>query len=177
MAAIKKFQTGFRLIAGEALNTIVSAVNNLTGNGTAGPVSATTVTATGNISTTANVTGQSVFAGTGGKIGYATGGAAVTQLTNRTTGVTINNPCGQITTNNASLAAAAFADFVVTNSLVLATDTIVVSIIPGGTGAPVAFVVNVAAGSFSIRVFNQHATTADTSADVINFAVLKSVAA
>ena len=84
---------------------------------------------------------------------------------------------GQITTDTTSLAAGAFADFVVTNSAVVATDTIVVSIIPGGTGLPVASVVNVAAGSFTVRVFNQHAATADTSADKINFAILRAVAA
>lgn len=109
-------------------------------------------------------------------MGYSTGaGGTVTQSTNRSTGVTINTVCGAITTNNASLAAAAFADFVVTNSTVGANDLPQVAIKPGGTGSPVASVVNVAAGSFTIRVLNQHAATADTSADVINFRIDKGV--
>ena len=36
----------------------------------------------------------------GKAIGYTTGGA-VTQLTNKSTGVTLNQPCGQITTDDA----------------------------------------------------------------------------
>jgi hypothetical protein len=115
---------------------------------------------------------------TGAGIGYATGaGGAVTQGTNRATGVTLSKLSGQITTHNASLAAAAHADFVVTNTQVLATDTIVANITPGGTGSPRVDVVNVAAGSFTLRVTNDHASVADTSADVINFAVFRGVAA
>lgn len=109
-------------------------------------------------------------------IGYATGaGGTVTQATNRSTGVTLSKVSGQITTNTASLAAAAFADFIVTNTTVAATDTIIVNIVPGGTGSPRAVVVNVGSGSFTIRVTNDHASTADTSADVINFNVIKGV--
>ena len=36
----------------------------------------------------------------GKAIGYVSGGA-VTQLTSKSTGVTLNQPCGQITTHNA----------------------------------------------------------------------------
>ncbi len=108
------------------------------------------------------------------KMGYASGaGGAVTQLTNRTTGVTLNKLSGQITTNNASLAAGAEAEFTVTNSEVDATDVVVVNITPGGTGTPQAYVSTVADGSFKVTLTNLHATTADTSADVINFAVIK----
>jgi hypothetical protein len=54
---------------------------------------------------------------TGVGIGYATGaGGAVTQATDRTTGVTLSKLTGQITTNNASLAAGAEAEFTVTNT-------------------------------------------------------------
>lgn len=113
-----------------------------------------------------------------GSLGYATGaGGTVTQLTDRTTGVTLNKTCGAITTHTASLAAAAEATFTVTNSTVAATDVVVVSIKPGGTGTPQAYVSNVAAGSFAITITNLHASVADTSADVINFAVVKAVAA
>lgn len=42
MAAIPQFLAGFRLVTGDALNTIINAVNNLTGNGTPGAVTGTT---------------------------------------------------------------------------------------------------------------------------------------
>ncbi len=108
--------------------------------------------------------------------GYATGaGGAVTQITSRATGVTLNNVCGTITTDDTSLAAAAEATFTVTNSTVAATDTVVVSMQTITTGTPVPFVTDVSAGSFDITISNLHASTADTSADLINFAVIKSV--
>ena len=111
-------------------------------------------------------------------VGYVSGaGGAVTQGTDRSTGVTLSTLTGQITTNAASLAAGAEATFTVTNTLVAATDIIVLSLTAGGTGSPQAYVSTVAAGSFAITVTNLHASTADTSADVINFAVIKGVAA
>lgn len=113
-------------------------------------------------------------------IGYKTTvGGAVTQITSRATGVTLDKLCGTITTDATSLAAAAEATFVVTNSKVVATDVVVVCVKSGGTtvGSTIAVVTAVAAGSFSITVTNLHASTADTAALVINFAVIKSVAA
>lgn len=111
-------------------------------------------------------------------IGFGTGvGGAVTQATSRTTGVTLSKVCGQITTHNASLAAAAKAAFVVTNTKVAAADVVVATITSGGTGTPRVDVIGVAAGSFTLQITNDHAATADTSADIINFAVLKGVAA
>jgi len=116
---------------------------------------------------------------TGSGIGYATGaGGAVTQATSRTTPVTLSKLCGAITTNNASLAAGAEATFTVTNTTVAATDTVVVSLkTPSSTGLSLPFVSTTAAGSFDITLTNLHASTADTSASVINFAVHKAVAA
>lgn len=111
-----------------------------------------------------------------GALGYVTGaGGAVTQITSRATGVTLSKLTGQITTDSTSLAAAAEATFTVTNTLVAATDLILLNITPGGTGTPHAYVSAVAAGSFDITITNLHAATADTSADVINFAVIKGV--
>ena len=121
------------------------------------------------------------FRGLTAGFGYASGvGGAVTQLTNRTTGVTLNKLCGTITTNNASLAAEATADFVVTNSTVAATDVVLVSVKSGSNGGGTLVTVNgVAAGSFTIRVHNGNvaAGTAETGAILINFVVIKSVAA
>lgn len=113
------------------------------------------------------------------KFGYETGaGSTVTQITNRSTGVTINAVCGQITTDDTSLAAGAEATFTVTNSEVAATDVVVVSAASGQTtSTSVPLVTAVAAGSFDITLTNLHASTADTGAMVINFAVIKSVSA
>lgn len=112
------------------------------------------------------------------KIGYATGaGDTVTQITNRSTGVTINKPCGKIQTDTTSLAAAAEATFTVTNSVVEIGDVVVVSIRSGTAATTIAFVTAVAAGSFDITISNLHASTAETGAIVINFAVIKGVTA
>ena len=112
-------------------------------------------------------------------IGYATGaGAAVTQITSRATGVTINAISGTITTDTTSLAAAAEAVFTVTNSSVAIGDVIVLSARSGQTaGTSVPIVTAVAAGSFDITLTNLHASTADTGAMIINFAVIKAVSA
>lgn len=111
--------------------------------------------------------------------GFKTGkgiGGTVTQATNRTTGVTLNALSGQITTNNASLAAEAAAIFTVTNSKVAATDVVVASIVSGTNGGNTEVTVNaVAAGSFDLKVANNNAAagTAETGAIVINFVVIK----
>jgi hypothetical protein len=104
-------------------------------------------------------------------------GGTVTQATNRTTGVTLSKLCGQITTNNASLAAEAAAEFTVTNTKVGAADVVIVSIASGTDGGNTAVnVTAVAEGSFKIKVSNNNAAagTAETGAIVINFAVIKS---
>lgn len=126
------------------------------------------------------VTGAVTSSGSPG-IGYATGaGGAVTQATNRTTGVTLSKMSGTITTNNASLAAEAAAAFTVTNTLVAIGDVIVLSIQSGSNGGNTAVnVTTVAAGSFAISVANNNAAggTAETGAILINFGVIKCVSA
>lgn len=138
------------------------------------PAATVTVTLT-TTSTTFGTSILSTYASAGS--GYATGaGGSVTQLTSRTTGVTLSKPCGQITTHTASLAAGATAKFTVTNTLVAATDHVDVSIQSGTTtDATRVRVQSVAAGSFTIVVENGHASTAETGAIVINFAVTKVV--
>lgn len=126
------------------------------------------------------MTGVHQAKGRNDAIGYRAGGSTVTQLTNRTTGVTLHALSGAITTNNASLAAEASADFVVTNNLVKATDTVVPSIRSGSNGGgTIVSVAGVADGSFTLRVHNGNvaAGTAETGAIIINFAVVKAVQA
>lgn len=116
-------------------------------------------------------------------LGYKAGGGAggtVTQITNRSTGVTINKLCGTITTDTTSLAAEASAAFVVTNSKVAINDVVVVSIRSGSVALNTDVLVSrVANGSFTITVVNNNAAagTAETGAIVINFAVIKATVA
>lgn len=113
--------------------------------------------------------------------GYATGaGGAVVQITSRSTGVTLSKLSGTIQTDTTSLAAEAAAVFTVTNTTVAIGDVIVLSIQSGTNGGNTAVAVTtVAAGSFALKVSNNNAAggTAETGAIIINFAVLKAVAA
>lgn len=124
------------------------------------------------------VSGQvrsSASVATGG-LGYTGVGAAVTQLTNRATAVTVNGLSGTITTNNASLAAEISAVFVVNNAAVEIGDVVVLSQRSGATGLLTTVdVTAVAAGQFSITVANNVAAAgaAETGAIVINFVVIK----
>jgi hypothetical protein len=109
-----------------------------------------------------------------GAVGYATGaGGAVTQATSRTTTVVLNKPTGAITMFSAAGSATA-ATFTVTNSQVAATDNIVVNQ-KSGTNLYVLLVTAVAAGSFNITFYTTGGTATD--APVINFSVIKGVAA
>lgn len=109
-------------------------------------------------------------------IGYTTGaGGAVTQATNKSTGVTLNAPCGQITMHNAELAGGAVVSFAMTNSFITAADNVIVTANFAG-GPYEAWVYSVTAGACSIAVRN---TTggALSNAVVINFAVINGAAA
>ena len=106
-------------------------------------------------------------------IGYAAGaGGAITQITTRTTAVTINHVSGQITLFSAA-GSVTPTTFRVVNSAVVATDTIVLNQ-GSGTDMYQTFVTQVAAGSFLITFFTTGGTT--TEQPVFNFAVMKAVA-
>lgn len=109
-------------------------------------------------------------------VGYSTGtGGTVTQATNKSTGVTLNKRCGQITLNNDSLAAAAEVSFTLTNSTIAATDVVMVCIGSGATaGAYNVQCDAVAAGSCRISVGNMSSGSL-SEAIVLNFVVIKSV--
>lgn len=113
-------------------------------------------------------------------IGYEVGqGGAVTQITNRATGVTVNALAGTIQTDTTSLAAEASAVFVVTNNKVEIGDVPVVAIRSGMVALNTrATVTAVAAGSFSITLVNGNVAsgTAETGAIIINFAIIKGAA-
>lgn len=109
-------------------------------------------------------------------LGYAPGsgnGGTVTQLTSKSTGVTLNRSCGQITMHNAALGAGAKVSFVVTNSTVAATDVPKAAVASGGTAnAYRAHVTAIAAGVFTITLENATAGSL-SEAPVINFVVVK----
>ena len=100
-------------------------------------------------------------------------GGAVTQLTSKSTGVTLNKGCGAITMNAAALAAGASVEFVLTNSFIAAFDTVICNMGPGGTAST--YLVQcqaVAAGSCRFRVTN-YSGTSRSEACVVNFAIIK----
>lgn len=100
-------------------------------------------------------------------------GAAVTQATNKATGVEIHRRAGQITMNGAALAAAAEVGFTVTNNLVDANDVVIVCIGSGATAASYTVTVDaVAAGSFKITLGN-HSAGSLSEAVVVHFAIIK----
>ena len=115
----------------------------------------------------------SLFEVTAGKLTGPTKGGTVTQATNKSTGVTLNTESGQITMNDAALAAAAEVSFTVTNSEIAATDVVGVNHGSGGTAGSYLVAANtIAAGSFAITVSNVSSGSL-SEAIVINFVALK----
>lgn len=129
------------------------------------------------VSYIASVLGFKSTSATAG-VGYATGaGGAVTQATNKSTGVELNTVCGAITMNNANLNTATSVSFTLTNSAIAATDVVNVAIKSGATAGSYQIQVDaVAAGSCVITLRNHSGGTLG-EAVVLNFAVIKAVAA
>ena len=111
------------------------------------------------------------------EIGYtAAAQGTVTQLTDKSTGVTINASAGQITMSNATLNATTNVSFTMTNNKISAKDVVVVNVaggvasnvtyncwVSGHTSGSCAFVLrNISAGNLSEAV-------------VLNFAVIHCV--
>ena len=109
---------------------------------------------------------SSIFEATAGKLIGPTTGGTVTQATSKATGVTLNAASGQITLDDAALAAAAEVTFAVTNSEISATDVVVVN------HSYLAQATNIAAGSFKITVANLSAGSLG-EAIVLSFVALK----
>ena len=107
------------------------------------------------------------------EIGYsAAAQGAVTQLTDKSTGVTINKSAGRITMNNAALAGNTAVSFTLTNNLVSANDTIIVNISGGGTAAAyTTYISSMAAGSAVVTLRNLTAGSL-SEAVIINFSIL-----
>jgi len=109
-----------------------------------------------------------------GSLGYGTGaGGIVTQLTSRTTSVTLTKPTGQVTLFTAAPTVGAWLSFNIVNSLVTVNDTVVVSV----TGASNTYVAttSVGAGAIFVSFTSINGTASDTPK--INFAIIKGAVA
>ena len=126
--------------------------------------------------TSLSTTGNQVISSTG-KHGYATGaGGTVTQATSKATGVTLSKSTGQITLNNAALAADTTVSFTLTNTVIEAGDILIMNHISAGTAGSYLLNAQSAAGTASINVRNITAGSL-SEAIVIAFAVIKAVTA
>ncbi len=118
-------------------------------------------------------------------IGYATGaGATVTQGTNLTTAVTINAVCGSIVSystggGGVTINANTAAEFTVNNSVVDATDVIILSAREIQNTALVANVSEIGTDYFKVAILNTTASgiTLTSAPITLNFAVIKAVTA
>ena len=120
-----------------------------------------------------------IVTGTFGYSSASTGaGGTVTQATSRTTGVTINKFCGQITLYSTTAVAGATTAFTVTNSKILGSSrqAILLSFASQGasTGVYSAIVSNVATGSFQITLYCISAPAA-AEAPIINFVLIDTI--
>lgn len=121
-------------------------------------------------------TGSNLVTSSTGVVGYGTGsGGTVTQLTSKSTAVTLNKPCGTITMHNAALAAGASVYFQFNCNLATIYDALYVEIAyPGSSfgnyrvetiGAP-------SSGAFYIKVTNVSGSSL-SEAISITFILLK----
>jgi hypothetical protein len=167
--------TGSPTLTAPLLGTPASGViTNCTGSPTlditscTGSPTLTALTATVNIRISGN-----------GSLGYSTGsGGAVTQLTSKTTGVTLNKSNGKITMEaTTAIGIAASVVFTLTNSFIAVTDAVIANIATGGTAnAYTVDVLTVAAGSVGLRVTNISVGIL-SEAVVVSFAIITAVAA
>lgn len=120
-----------------------------------------------------NITGGSVALASG-ILGYATGnGGTVAQAGTKSSGVTLDKICGEITMDNAALAANTAVAFTLTNSTIVAADRIIVNHAGAGTFGAYNIDARSAAGSASVVVRNVTGGSL-SEAIVIGFAVVKS---
>lgn len=125
---------------------------------------------------------QTITNSSSGTFGYgpasAGTGGSVTQATSRTTGVTLNKICGQITLFNTTATAGAVTEFTVTNSTVVSASRSIITVAlqnPGAsTGVYIPYVSLIGTGSFRISLYCITAPAAAES-PIINFAVMDMV--
>lgn len=166
--------TSTDIIIGQTSATANVIINRLTNH-------TKDVNVTGNVTVSSALTANSVTVNDAGLIRYnvSGGNATVTQITNKSTAVTVNGRTGQITTTASNLAKGTGVTFTVNNNFVVsAQDVIIVNIASGATVNRYSLTVtNVnASGSFDITIGNFDNTGAGgamTDTLVINFAVIR----
>jgi hypothetical protein len=99
-------------------------------------------------------------------------GGTVTQLSNKTTPVTLNTITGEITVNNQNLAAGGTASFVLNSTAIANTDVMIINHVSGGTIGAYNFNAACNTGNATISITNRTAG-ALAEAPVIRFAVIK----
>ena len=107
------------------------------------------------------------------ELGYASAAqGAVTQLTSKSTGVTLNESMGQITMNGAQLNTLTNVTFTLTNNLISAKDVIILNVGAGATsGAYNCWISSMSAGTCTITLRNISGGNL-TEAVVINYAII-----
>lgn len=125
--------------------------------------------------TASTIAGTTIYASS--EIGYSNGAqGTVTQLTSKSTGVTLSKSSGQITMSNAALSGATAVSFILTNTTISAKDVLIVNIGSNTTGSLAGdyttYVSYLAAGSALITLRNLSAATPYSEAVVINFAII-----
>lgn len=121
--------------------------------------------------TTATLTGSRTvtFPDASMTFGATSAGGSVTQTTSRTTSVTLNAICGDITLVSAA-GSSSWNSFTVNNSTVAVNDKIIVNV-KTGTDIYLAFVTLISAGSFRVTFSDLTGTTVEQP--VITFQVIK----
>jgi len=108
------------------------------------------------------------------QLGYAAAAqGAVTQDTSKSTGVTLNASSGQITMNNAALAATTNVAFTLTNNKITAKDVIIFNVAGGNATAGTynVFTSTLTAGSATVVLRNISGGSL-SEAVVLNFAII-----
>jgi len=110
------------------------------------------------------------------QLGYAAAAqGTVTQLTDKSTGVTLNKSAGRITMNAAALAGNTAVSFTLTNTVVSTNDAIIVNVSGGGTaGAYTVYISSMTSGSAVVTLRNLTGGSL-SEAVIINFAILHGV--
>jgi hypothetical protein len=110
------------------------------------------------------------------EIGYAAAAqGTVTQLTDKSTGVTLNKSMGRITMNNAALAGNTAVTFTLTNSTISGNDAIIVNVSGGGTAAAyTTYISSMTTGSAAITLRNLTAGSL-SEAVIINYSIIHGV--
>ena len=106
-------------------------------------------------------------------LGFSVGaGGTVTQTSSKSTSVTLNAQCGEITMDASALSAGGRVSFILNNSLIHATDMVLVHAKFGSSDAYIVQVYNISTGQATIVVKNDSASSLSQSL-VIKFAILK----